>query len=117
MRRVLQYILGELKQGRLSKPGAVELTREIRDGILDNSSALHRQLRRDETDLSAQRFVTRIDGDDPCLRAVNGLRVLPDLAHLDIAQAALEAAAGVRRDAEMQLEQVEWLRPVLVGPD
>src|SRR4051812_13299054 len=105
MRRVLQYILREVKEGRLSKPGAVELTREIREGILETSSALHRRLRRDESDLAAQRFVTHIEGEEPGLRAVNGVRMLPDLAHLDLAHAALQAGDS---DAEMQLEQVEW---------
>jgi hypothetical protein len=39
MNRVLQYIFHEVKEGRLSRPGAIELTRELRtQGSLESPS-------------------------------------------------------------------------------
>ena len=47
---------------------------------------------------------------------VPGSRVLPDVGQLELARAAVAAAAGA--DAtEVELEQVEWLCPVEVGSD
>jgi acyl transferase domain-containing protein/acyl carrier protein/SAM-dependent methyltransferase len=116
MRRVLQYILHEVKEGRLSKPSAVELTKEIHtQGKLDQPSVLHPLLHRNTSDLSAQRFSTRLSGEEAYLHGVNGARVLPEVAHLEMARAA--AAAGEDTQDRVRLEQVEWLRPVVVGPD
>src|SRR5882762_5081273 len=119
MKRVLQYILHEVKEGRLSKPGAVELTREIHtQGNLERPSVLHPLLHRNTSDLSAQRFSTRLSGEEFYLRdhVVAGSRVLPGVAHLEMARAAVAAAGEDGRD-RMRLEQVVWLRPVVVGAD
>ena len=116
MRGVLQYILHEVKEGRLSKPGAVELTREIHtQGKLDQPSVLHPLLHRDTSDLTAQRFSARLNGEEAYLHGVNGARVLPEVAHLEMARAAVAAAAGGDAQDQVRLEQVEWLQPVVVG--
>ena len=120
MKRVLQYILHEFKEGRLSKPGAVELTREIHtQGMLDQPYVLHPPLHRNTSDLSAQRFSTRLSGEEFYLRdhVVSGARVLPGVAHLEMARAAVAAATGEDAQDGMRLQQVVWLRPVVVGPD
>ena len=57
MRRVLQYIIGEVKEGRLAKSSAVELTREISAQIVPaEPPVLHPLLHRNTSDLSALRF-------------------------------------------------------------
>src|SRR5882757_7186863 len=118
MKRVLQYILHEVKEGRLSKPGAVELAREIHtQGNVDQLSVLHPLLHRNTSDLSAQRFSARLSGEEAYLHGVNGARVLPEVAHLEMARAAVAAAAGEDTQDRVRLEQVEWLQPVVVGPD
>ncbi len=118
MKRVLQYILHEVKEGRLSKPGAVELAREIHtQGHLDQPSVPHPLLHRNTSDLSAQRFSTRLSGEEAYLSGVNGARVLPDVAHLEMARAAVAAAAGEDARDRVRPEQVEWLQPVVVGSE
>ena len=118
MKRVLQYILHEVKEGRLSKPGAVELAREIHtQGHLDQPSVLHPLLHRNTSDLCAQRFSTRLSGEEVYLHEVNGARVLPDVAHLEMARAAVAAVAGEDTRDRVRLEQVEWLQPVVVGSE
>ena len=78
---------------------------------------MHPLLQRNTSDLSGQRFFTHLSEDEPCLRVMNGSRVLPDVAHLEMARAAVKAAAGEDVQAEVYLEQVEWLSPVVVGPE
>ena len=118
MKRVLQYILHEVKEGRLSKPGAVELAREIHtQGKLDQPPVPYPLLHRNASDLSAQRFSTRLNGDEAYLHGVNGARVLPEAAHLEIARAAVAAVTGDDTQDQVRLEQVEWLQPVVVGSD
>src|ERR1700733_2869018 len=120
MKHILQYILHEVKEGRLSKPGALELTREIhKQGKLDQPSVLHPLLHRNTSDLSVQRFSTRLSGEEFYLRdhVVSGARILPGVAHLEMARAAVAAATGEDAQDGMRLQQVVWLRPVVVGPD
>ena len=81
------------------------------NGLLCPPPPLHRDI----ADLSGRGSRRDLNGDEPYLRVVNGARVLPDVAHLEMARAAVEAAAGEGGRPEMRLEQVEWLRPVVVG--
>ena len=80
---------------------------------------LHPLLHRNTSDLSAQRFSTRLSGEEFYLRdhVVGGSRVLPGVAHLEMARAAVAAAAGEDAQAGVRLEQVAWLRPVVVGAE
>src|SRR5205085_4786547 len=66
------------------------------------------------SDPAVRRFSARLSGEETYLRGVNGSRVLPEIAQLEIARAAAE---GYGEQPELPLEQVEWLRPVVVGPD
>ncbi|SEO31193.1 polyketide synthase dehydratase domain-containing protein, partial [Bradyrhizobium sp. OK095] len=120
MRRVLQYIIGEVKEGRLSKSSAVELTRDISAQVVPaQSPVLHRLLHRNTSTFSAQRFSTKLDGDEFYLRdhVVGGLHVLPGVAQLEMARAAVEAATAEDGRRGIRLQQVVWLRPVVVGSD
>ena len=80
-------------------------------------AALHPVLHRNTLDLSMLRFSTRLSGDEAYLRdhGVSGARVLADGSHLEMARAAVEAAAGEDARGGVRLEQMEWLRPVVVG--
>ena len=120
MRRVLQYIIGEVKEGRLAKSSAVELTREISAQIAPAELAvLHPLLHRNTSDLSALRFSTRLSGEEFYLRdhVVGGRKILPAVAHLELARAAVSAAAGEDEQGGVSLQQVTWIRPVVVGAD
>ena len=61
-------------------------------------------------------LATRLSGDGDLSSWVYGSRVLPDVGHLELARAAVAAAAGSGA-TEVELEQVEWLCPVVVGSD
>ena len=78
-------------------------------------AVLHPLLHRNTSDLSAQRFSTRLSGEEAYLRGVNGARVLPEIAHLEMVRSAV--AAGEDAQDQVRLEQVEWLQPVVVGSD
>ena len=43
--------------------------------------------------------------------------MLPEAAHLEMARTAVKMAADADARAEVRLEQVEWLRPVVVGAE
>src|SRR4051794_39988075 len=107
MQRVLQYIMHEVKEGRLSKAGAIELARDIRSQTI--TKGIGTPSPRLESDVSGRRFLARLSGEEPYLRLENGGRVLPDLVHLEMARAALVAACGEGALPEVRLEQVEWL--------
>ena len=112
MRRVLQYIIGEVKEGRLAKSSAVELTREISAQIAPAELAvLHPLLHRNTSDLSALRFSTRLSGEEFYLRdhVVGGRKILPAVAHLELARAAVSAAAGEDEQGGVSLQQVTWI--------
>ena len=119
MKRVLQYLFQEVKEGRLSRSSAVELAREIcTQSVSEKFCGQHPPLHPNVSDLSGQHFSAHLSGEEPYLRLVNGSRVLPDVSHLEMARAAVEAAAiGEEKQVEVQLEQVEWLRPVVVGSE
>ena len=48
---------------------------------------------------------------------VDGARVLPGVAHLEMARAAAEAATAAAAAGKMHLRNVTWLRPVVVGTE
>ena len=88
-------------------------------GTAAGVAVLHPLLHRNTSDLSAQRFSTRLSGEEFYLRdhVVGGARVLPGVAHLEMARAAVAAAAGADAQAGIRLQQVVWLRPVVVGAE
>ena len=79
-----------------------------------NGSVPYPLLHRDESEPSAKRFSTYLSGNEFYLRVLNGTRVLPDAVHLEMARAAVGAATRADAQAEVRLEQVEWLVPVVV---
>ncbi|MFD9789950.1 SDR family NAD(P)-dependent oxidoreductase [Streptomyces sp. NPDC059070] len=64
-------------------------------------------------------YESRFDGSEPFLRdhRVQGGRVLPGAAHLEMARAALARVTGPERADRLRLCDVVWLRPALCGPD
>ncbi len=93
-----------------------------RSVILGSASAisptLHPLLQLNTSDLSAQRFTSIFTGDEFFLaeHVVLGDRVLPGVAHLEMAHAAVaRAAACDPQDHSITLRDVAWLRPFVVG--
>ncbi|MGW1545391.1 SDR family NAD(P)-dependent oxidoreductase [Streptomyces sp. NPDC002346] len=67
----------------------------------------------------AEAYESRFDGSEPFLRdhRVQGGRVLPGAAHLEMARAALARVIGPEHADRVRLSDVVWLRPALCGPD
>ncbi|MFG2630359.1 SDR family NAD(P)-dependent oxidoreductase [Streptomyces sp. NPDC048473] len=64
-------------------------------------------------------YETRFDGSEPYLRdhQVRGGRVLPGVAHLEMARVAVARALGREDAAAVRLTDVVWLRAAVYGPD
>ncbi|MGW7276269.1 SDR family NAD(P)-dependent oxidoreductase [Streptomyces sp. NPDC054864] len=63
-------------------------------------------------------YRTRFEGDEPFLRdhQVRGDRILPAVAQLEMARAAVARALGEGRTGRVRLDDVVWLRPAVSGP-
>lgn len=70
-------------------------------------------LHRNGSDFSGQRFSSRFSGDEACLRdhQVGGRRILPAVAYLEMARAAIQEAAP---KATIRLRRVVWLQALAV---
>ncbi|MEV4517118.1 SDR family NAD(P)-dependent oxidoreductase [Dactylosporangium sp. NPDC049525] len=84
------------------------------------TAALGPLLHRNESTLWAQRYRAELTGDEFFLadHRIRGARVLPAVALVELAQAAVMAAAdpdGGYDAHTLRLSQVVWARPVIVG--
>ncbi|MCP3905964.1 MAG: hypothetical protein GY715_20255, partial [Planctomycetes bacterium] len=90
----------------------------IGSGISGDAAKLHPLLHRNTSDFSEQRFSSTFTGEEFFLadHVVKGKKVLPGVAHLEMARAAVEQAAGVSGDeqAGISLSNVVWARPITV---
>ena len=77
---------------------------------------LHPLLHRNSSDLQEQRFTTQLQGDEFYLRdhVVAGHRVMPGVAYLEMARAAVERSVGSNQ-VVVELRDVVWLRPLIVS--
>ncbi|MFC5743665.1 SDR family NAD(P)-dependent oxidoreductase, partial [Dyella tabacisoli] len=76
---------------------------------------LHPLLHRNTSDLSVQRYSSRFHGEEFFLadHRVEGMRVLPGVAQLEMALAAARDATHL--DGGLSLSKVVWARPVVAG--
>jgi len=99
------------KQRHWLEPTPVRATAEV-------TSVLHPLVQRNTSDLKEQRFSSTFDGTEFYLHdhVVNGRKILPAVCYLEMARVALERSAGPRdgHDAVVVLEDVVWMRPVVV---
>lgn len=86
---------------------------------------LHALVHRNTSDFEQQCFSSTFTGEEPFLRdhRVNGSRILPGVAYLEMAREAVKLALGARWTREtpeglLSLEQVVFMRPLAVdaGP-
>ncbi|PYV42944.1 MAG: non-ribosomal peptide synthetase, partial [Acidobacteria bacterium] len=82
------------------------------------TAAIHPLLQQNTSDLSEQRFSSTFTGREFFLadHVVKGERVLPGVAYLEMARAAVAQAAGTP-DIGLQLTNVVWARPIVVGKE
>ncbi|MDC8758420.1 SDR family NAD(P)-dependent oxidoreductase [Janthinobacterium fluminis] len=93
-------------------PGAAQPPAEVDGGLV----ALHPLVQRNTSDLSEQRFSTRLTGNEFFLadHVVQGKRVLPGVAYLEMAREAIRLAVGRQGAPGITLSHVVWGRPIVV---
>jgi acyl transferase domain-containing protein/acyl carrier protein/SAM-dependent methyltransferase len=94
-------------------------TQSAQGGVKDSFTALHPLLQQNTSDFRRQRFSSTFTGREFFLRdhRIQGLRVLPGVAYLEMARAAVEQSAGALRNepAALLLSNVVWVRPIVVA--
>src|SRR5436305_7189238 len=83
-------------------------------------TTLHPLVQCNISDFFAQRFSSTFDGNEFFLadHVISGQRILPGVAYLEMARAAVRMALGADATPEagnLHLHQVVWTRPLAVG--
>lgn len=85
----------------------------------DRVQVIHPLLHQNTSDLSEQRYSSTFTGQEFFLadHVVKGKHVLPGVAYLEMARAAVEQAAGVLKEGTtgIRLKDIVWIRPIVVG--
>jgi polyketide synthase PksL len=120
----IEYVVTELTSKRLSKANAVALVKQFSRGSAKGTgtAVLHPLLHRNSSDLHEQRFTSTFTGQEFFLddhqvapNGQAGRRVLPGVAYLEMARAAIEQAWPERpNDALLELRHVVWAQPIVV---
>ena len=120
-----ELLYGERRPQRISLP-TYPFARErywapeIRGQESENKGqTIHPLLHQNTSDLSEQRFSSIFSGEEFFLtdHVVKGNRVLPEVAYLEMARAAVELSAGDGEDGQtaIGLKNIVWARPVAAG--
>jgi amino acid adenylation domain-containing protein len=121
-------LYGEVKPHRISLPtypfarercwipenGVSALSQIISSG---STPFIHPLLQQNTSDLSEQRFSSTFTGQEFFLadHVVKGQRLLPGVAYLEMARAAVEKAVGVMEGhMAIRLKNIVWTRPVAI---
>src|SRR3989442_7616409 len=121
----IEYVVSELKSKRLSKTNAAALVRQFshRSSRSVAASVIHPLLHRNTSDLSEQRYSSTFTGEqfflaDHQVKADGGTgqKVLPGVAYLEMARAAIEQALPERPESTvLELHNTVWAQPVIVS--
>ncbi|UMR33393.1 SDR family NAD(P)-dependent oxidoreductase [Massilia sp. MB5] len=95
----------------------VQTSTAVESGETGGEMRLHPLVQRNTSDLAGLRFSSRLSGGEFFLsqHVVNGNRVLPGVAQLEMARSAVALAAG--SDCRITVSDVVWARPVIVGDE
>jgi len=118
-------LYGEVKPDRISLPTYpfakerywVPVT-DSKTGSKPIAASLHPLLHRNTSDFSEQRFSSTFTGQEFFLvdHRVQGQKVLPGVAFLEMARAAVEQAAGsLAEPLPVRLRNIVWTRPITVN--
>ncbi|HKX30181.1 MAG TPA: hypothetical protein VJ302_21000, partial [Blastocatellia bacterium] len=93
---LIEYVLSELKQNRLSKTDALDLLNQAEGKGQGGTAVIHPLLHVNTSDFSGQRYSCILSGEEFFLRdhVIQGRQVLPGAAYLEMARAALEKSWG-----------------------
>lgn len=121
-------LYGDAKPRRISLPTYPFARERYWIPEIDNQSAIraattavkiHSFLHQNTSDLSEQRFTSIFTGEEFFLvdHVVKGRRVLPGAAHLEMARAAVDQAAGALEEGKkgIRLKNIVWARPIGVN--
>ncbi|HEV3038147.1 MAG TPA: SDR family NAD(P)-dependent oxidoreductase, partial [Candidatus Angelobacter sp.] len=116
----IEYVVGELKSKRLSKSNAVELVKQF--SLRSSTSAIHPLLHSNTSDLSEQRYSSTFTGEEFFLidhqvvaNGREGQKVLPGVAFLEMARAAIQQACSRRSESTfLELRNTVWAQPIVV---
>jgi polyketide synthase PksL len=121
----IEYVVAELKSKRLSKANAVDLVKQFsrRAGTPAAGAAIHPLLHSNTSDLSEQRYSSTFTGMEFFLAGhqvqaggESTKRVLPGVAYLEMARAAVEQALPEKPDGTtLELHNTVWAQPVVVS--
>ncbi|MCC5463956.1 SDR family NAD(P)-dependent oxidoreductase [Pelosinus baikalensis] len=119
MKDFLQYILYEVKNKRLAKIDAKDLIRQLQTQVISaKSDFIHPLLHQNISDLSSQRFSSTFTGQEFFFadHVVQGKRILPGVAYLEMAREAVKQAIGDLEEDKTQLKikNIVWSRPITV---
>ncbi|TCS93645.1 non-ribosomal peptide synthetase [Hazenella coriacea] len=93
-------------------------TSSIRTTSTTTASVLHPLLHQNTSNLMEQRFSSTYTGDEFFLaeHVVKGQRILPGVAHLEMAREAVGQAVGILKEDQacIKLKNVVWVRPIVV---
>ncbi|MBX3711492.1 MAG: SDR family NAD(P)-dependent oxidoreductase [Lysobacter sp.] len=118
----VEYVVSELRSRRLSKDNALNLIRQFSLGPAAGGARLHPLLHRNASDIHQQCYRSTFDGSEFFLDdhqvAPEGhapLRVLPGVAYLEMARAAVRDAIPEWAGAgAIRLDDVVWIKPIAV---
>ena len=83
------------------------------------TATIHPLLHRNTSDFSEQRFTSTFTGKEFFLadHIINGQRLLPGVAYLEMARAAVEQATGTLQEEKtvIRLKNIVWARSIAVG--
>nr|DAC82026.1 TPA_exp: polyketide synthase [Kiritimatiellota bacterium] len=83
------------------------------------SKRLHRLVHENTSTFEEQRFSSTFTGEEFFLadHVVKGQKMLPGVAYLEMARAAVEEASGFTEEGQtsIQLKNVVWARPIIIG--
>src|SRR5262245_15478704 len=121
----IEYVVAELKSKRLSKADAATLIRQFSRRPSDSAatSVIHPLLHRNTSDLSEQRYSSTFTGEEFFLADHQvevddqaRQKVLPGVAYLEMARAAIEHASPARPESTiLVLRNTVWAQPFVVG--
>lgn len=114
----VKYVVSELKSKRLSKTDALGLIMQFsrRASLPAGVACLHPLLHRNTSDLTQQCYATDFSGDEFFLRdhRIQGRKVLPGVAYLEMARAAVALALPAKaQTAWIEIRNVAWAQPIV----
>ncbi|SAL32890.1 polyketide synthase [Caballeronia udeis] len=122
----IEYVVAELKVGRLSRDNVLDLIKQFSlntDAAGTQPSVLHPLLHRNVSDIYRQCYGSSFDGTEFFLNdhqvVADGqasVKVLPGVAYLEMVRAAAADAIPELSGADgVQLDDVVWLKPITVS--